>query len=160
MTMKKVPSTRSAVTIPTMFWWSRAARSRGSWRRSSKSPLCRWGTLIATFLSIQMSFARKTVPNPPEPRLERIWYFPTVCPSRNMKRGEHSLSHVPPQRRGHHHPRHRRGFRAEHAWPEADRVEAGGGDRGHLGRFPPTRGTHEHQRGPRRLRYRGQRPLA
>src|SRR5262245_15161342 len=88
--MKKTPSTRSAVTMPTMFSWSRAARSRGSWRSSPSSPVCRWGTLMATFLSIQTSLARKTVPKPPEPRLERIWYFPTVCPRRNMERPEYS----------------------------------------------------------------------
>ena len=68
-----------------MLGWSRAASSRGSCSRSSKSPLWRCGTLIATFLSIQASLARKTVPKPPEPRLERIWYFPTACPSRNIE---------------------------------------------------------------------------
>src|SRR5438445_4933301 len=151
MTMKKVPSTRSAVTIPTMFWWSRAARRRGSWRRSSKSPLWRCGTLIATFLSIHTSFARKTVPNPPEPRLDRIWYFPTVCPSRNMKRGEYSLSQITPQRLRHHDRGHRRGFRPEHTWPEPDRVEPGGLEAAHLSRLPPAGGTHEHQHGPGRL---------
>ena len=31
-----------------------------------------WGAAIATFFSIQTSLARKTVPKPPEPRLERI----------------------------------------------------------------------------------------
>ena len=77
-----------------MLGWSRAASRRGSSRRSSKSPLWRCGTLIATFFSIQASLARKTVPKPPEPRLERIWYLPTACPSRNIARSP-SMAHPP-----------------------------------------------------------------
>ena len=37
-----------------------------------RPPVWRCGTLIATFLSIQESRARKTVPKPPEPRFARI----------------------------------------------------------------------------------------
>src|SRR5258708_2615371 len=49
---------------------------------------------MAPRLSIQRSWARKTVPKPPEPRLERTWYLPTVCPKRNMKCGEYSIPHT------------------------------------------------------------------
>ena len=125
ITMKKTPSTRSAVTMPTMFWWSRAASRRGSCSRSSSSPLWRWGTLIATFLSIQTSLARKTVPKPPEPRLERIWYLPTVCPSRNMRRArsiaprDRVSPEVAPEHLGDGDRGDGRGLRAEDAGAEA-----------------------------------------
>jgi len=40
------------------------------------------GKIAAVEQNIQASRARKTVPKPPDPRLERIWYFPTTWPSR------------------------------------------------------------------------------
>ncbi len=58
ITMKNTFSGRSAVRIETMFGWFSAARSRGSRSSSVKSTFCRWGTLIATFLPIQVSSAR------------------------------------------------------------------------------------------------------
>ena len=58
MTMKKTLSCFSAVVIATMLGWLTLASSRGSRSSSPKSRLCRCGTLIATFLSIQVSCAR------------------------------------------------------------------------------------------------------
>ena len=76
--MKKMLSCFSAVRIETMFGWLSEASRRGSRSRSPKSTFCRCGTLMATFLSIQVSSARYTVPNPPLPSGDRILYFPTV----------------------------------------------------------------------------------
>src|SRR3982750_1118741 len=91
MTMKKTPSCFSAVVIATMFGWLTDASSRGSRSSSPKSRFWRCGTLIATFLSIHVSSARYTLPNPPLPRGERIRYFPTVCPRKNIGADEYTL---------------------------------------------------------------------
>ena len=48
----------SAVVIETMLGWSSAASRRGSRSSSVKLMFCRWGTLSATSLSIQVSRAR------------------------------------------------------------------------------------------------------
>ena len=58
MTMKNTSSCFSAVITVTMFGWLIDASSRGSLSRSPKSTPCLCGTLIATFLSIQVSSAR------------------------------------------------------------------------------------------------------
>ena len=68
-----------------MFGWLRLASRRGSLSSSPKSRFWRCGTLIATFLSIQVSSARYTLPNPPLPSDERIWYLPMVCPGRTSR---------------------------------------------------------------------------
>ncbi len=58
ITMKKTLSCFSAVVMATMLGWLTLARRRGSRSRSPKSRFWRCGTLIATFLSIQVSCAR------------------------------------------------------------------------------------------------------
>ena len=58
ITMKKTLSCFSAVSTVTMFGWLRLASRRGSRSSSPKLTLWRWGTLSATFLSIQVSSAR------------------------------------------------------------------------------------------------------
>ena len=58
ITMKKTLSCFSAVMIETMFGWLTLASSRGSRSSSPKSRFWRCGTLMATRLSIQVSWAR------------------------------------------------------------------------------------------------------
>ena len=76
MTMKNVSSCFSAVSTVTMFGWLIDASRRGSFSISLKSTCCLWGTLRATFLSIQVSCARYTAPKPPLPRGDRMRYLP------------------------------------------------------------------------------------
>src|SRR5689334_11151845 len=85
ITMKKTPSCFSAVVIATMLGCETLASSRGSRSRSPKSRFWRCGTLIATCLSIQVSRARYTVPNPPLPSGERILYLPRICPWNSIR---------------------------------------------------------------------------
>ena len=77
ITMKKMPSCFSAVVMATMFGWSSVARRRGSRSSSLKFRFWRWGIFRATFLLIQVSSARYTVPNPPLPIVEMILYLPS-----------------------------------------------------------------------------------
>ncbi len=84
ITMKNTSSMRSAVSTVTMLGWLSVASSRGSRSSSPKSRLWRCGTFSATFLSIQVSSARKTVPKPPLPSGERILYLPTTWSRKNI----------------------------------------------------------------------------
>ncbi len=85
ITMKKTLSCFSAVMTVTMLGWLSDASRRGSRSSSPKSRFCRWGTLRATRLSIQVSSARYTVPNPPLPSGSRMRYLPSDCPRNTMR---------------------------------------------------------------------------
>src|ERR671911_2183315 len=100
MTMKNTSSCFSAVSTVTMLGWLSDASNRGSRSSSPKSRFWRCGTLMATFLSIHVSSARYTLPKPPLPKGERMRYFPTVCPRKNISADEYTLGvrprfHVP-----------------------------------------------------------------
>ena len=71
--------------MATMLGCETLASRRGSRSRSPKSRFCRCGTLIATCLSIQVSRARYTVPNPPLPSGDRILYLPRICPWNSIR---------------------------------------------------------------------------
>ena len=68
-----------------MLGWLSVASRRGSRSSSPKSSVWRCGTFSATFLSIQVSSARKTVPNPPLPSGARILYLPTTWSRKNIR---------------------------------------------------------------------------
>ena len=68
---------------------------RGSFSSALKSMPCLWGTLMATRLSIHVSSARYTDPNPPLPSADTMRYFPTVCPRKNMEDNVRIARHGP-----------------------------------------------------------------